>query len=66
MPFNKRQIIKQVKLEYSSLGKTFEKQKNKVELKQTGSIFPQNLINNLIRAKLKEITKLHDIIKKMI
>ena len=28
--------------------------------------FPENLMNNLIRAKLKEIVELQDIIKKMI
>ena len=34
------------------------------ELRQTEHIFPQNLINDLILAKLKELVKLQDIIKK--
>ena len=33
----------------------------KDELKQMEDIFPQNLINNLICAKLKEIVNLQDI-----
>ena len=76
LPFNQRQIIEQAKFAYSPFGKAFEKQtekqadpikcleiSNKIdELKQTGSIFPQNLMNDLIGAKLKEIVKLQDII----
>ena len=75
MSFNKRQIIEQGKLAYSPLGRAFEKQTEKQvgaieslkcsnksdELKQIDGIFPQNLMNNLIRAKLKEIVKLQDI-----
>ena len=78
MPSNQRQIIEQVRFTYSPLGKTFEKQKEKQvdalksmdlcnkkdELKQIEVIFPQNLMNDLICFKLKEILKLQDIIKK--
>ena len=78
LPFNKRQIIEEAKFAYSPLGKAFEKQtenqvgaiesldlsNKKDELKQIEGIFPQNLISGLIRAKLKEIVKLRDIIKK--
>ena len=35
----------------------------KDELKQIEGIFPQNLMSNLIRAKLKEIVNLKDIFK---
>ena len=72
--FNKRQIIEQTKFAYSPLGRAFEKQIEKQvgaielltfsykedELKQIESIFPQNLVNGLIRAKLKEIDELQD------
>ena len=72
--FNKRQIIEQAKFAYSPLGRAFEKQIKKQvgatellkfsykedELKQIESIFPQNLVNGLIRAKLKEIDELQD------
>ena len=65
MPFNQRQIIEQVKFAYSSLGKAFEKQTEKQVyaiksldpfnmLKQIEGIFPQNLMNDLFRAKLKK------------
>ena len=36
------------------------------KLKRIEVIFPQNLMNDLIRAKLKEIVKLQDIMKNMI
>ena len=65
MPFNQRQIIEQVKFAYSSLGKAFEKQTEKQVyaiksldpfnmLKQIEGMFPQNLMNDLFRAKLKK------------
>ena len=44
--------------------KSLEISNKKDELKQVKGIFPQNLMNDLIRAKLKEIVKLEDIIKK--
>ena len=72
---NKRQIIEQPKFAYSALGKAFEKQTEKQigaiksldpynKLKQIKGIFSQNLMNNLIRAKLKGIVELQDFIKK--
>ena len=78
LPCNQRQIIEQAKFAYSPLEKAFEKQiekqvgvlksldlsNNKYELKKIEGIFPQNLMNDLIRLKLKEIVKLQDIIKK--
>ena len=78
MTFNQIQIIEQAKFAHSPLEKAFEKQtekqvdaiksldisNKKAKLKQIESIFPQNLVNDLIRPKLKEIVKLHDIIKK--
>ena len=78
LSFNKRQIIKRAKFAYFPLGKVFEKQTEKQvgviesldpsnkkdELKQIDGIFQQNLMNDLIRAKLKETVKLQDIIKK--
>ena len=74
LPSNQRQVIDQAKFAYSSLGKAFEKQIEKQvgtikpldlfnKLKRLESIFPQNLMNDLIRAKLKEIVDLQDIIK---
>ena len=77
MPFNQRQIIEQAKSAYSPLGKASENQTEKQvgtiksldlsnkqdELKQTDRMFPQNLMNDLIRVKLKEIVNLQDIIK---
>ena len=74
LPFNQRQIIEQATFVYSPLVKALEKQvdpiksldfpNKKDELKQIEGIFPQNLMNDLIRTKLKEIVKLQDIIKK--
>ena len=70
MLFDQRQIIdQQAKFAYSPLGEAFEKQtENQVgaiksldssnKLKQIEDIFPQNLMNGLIRAKLKEIVEL--------
>ena len=75
---NQRQIIEQAKFTYFPLGKALEKQtgkqvgalkfldlskKKKDELKQTEGIFPLNLMNDLGRAKLKEVINLQDIIK---
>ena len=74
---NQRQILEQAKFAYFPLGKTFEKQREKQvgalkslnpfnkkdELKQIEGIFPQSMMNDLIRAKLKEIVNLQDIIK---
>ena len=67
LPFNQRKIIEQAKLAYSPLGTAFEKQpeeqvgainsinisNKKDELKQIEDIFPQDLMNDLICAKLK-------------
>ena len=75
MPFNQRKIIEQANFAYSSLGQAFEKQTEKqvdpikcLEVsnnsKKIESIFPQNLMNDLISAKLKEIVEFQDIIKK--
>ena len=78
LPFNQRQIIEQAKFTYSNLEKYLKKPPEKqvgaiksldifikkVELKRIKSIFPQNLMNDLICTKLKEIFKLQDIIKK--
>ena len=75
LPSNQRQIIEQSKFAYSPLGKAFEKQaENQVgaiksldpsnKLKRIEGIFPQNLMNDLIRAKLKEIVEVEDIIKR--
>ena len=78
LPFNQRKIIEQAKFAYSPLGKAFVKQtekqvdfinslhisNNKDESKQTESILIQNLMNDFIRAKLKEIVKLQDVVKK--
>ena len=69
LPSNQRQIIEQAKLAYSPLGKAFQKQKEKKigaiksldpsnKLKKIEGIFPQSLMNYLIRAKLKEIIEL--------
>ena len=79
MPSNQRQITEQGKFAYTPLGKAFEKQTEKQvgalksldlsnkkgESKQIEGIFPQNLMNDLICDKLKEIANLQDI-KKMI
>ena len=75
MPFNQRKKIEQAKFAYSPLGKSFEKQtEEQVDaikfldpsniLKQIEGIFPQTFMNDLIRAKLKEIVELQEIIKK--
>ena len=65
MPSNQRQIIEQTNFAYSLSRKPFEKQTEKQdELKQIEGIFLKNLMNDLIRVKLKEIVKLQDIIKK--
>ena len=78
MPFNQRQVTKQAKFAYSPLGKAFEKKAEKQvgaikylelsnkkdEFKQTEGIFLQNLMNDLICAKLKGIVNLQDILKK--
>ena len=77
MPPNQRQIIEQVKFAYSLLGTTVGKQtekhvgtlkvldtfNKKNKLKQIKGIFPQNLMNDLIRVKLEEIFTLQNIIK---
>ena len=58
--FNQRQMIEQAKFAYSPLGQAFEKQPEKHinaiksldpsnKLKQNESIFPQKLMNDLIR-----------------
>ena len=74
---NWRQIMEQAKFANSSLGKVFEKQTEKQagalkslnlsnekgELKQIEGIFSQNLMNDLICAKLKEIVSLQGIAK---
>ena len=63
------------KFTYYPLGKAFEKQTEKQvdviksldpsnKLIQIEGIFPKNVMNYLIRAKLKEIVELQDIIKK--
>ena len=76
MLFNQRQKIEQAKFAFSPLGKAFEKQMQKQvdaiksldisgkkdELKQIENIFSENLMNELIRAKLRKIVKLKDII----
>ena len=75
LPFNQRQMIEQAKFAYSSLGKAFEKETGKQvdtikslspsnKLKQIEGIFSQNLMNDLIHAKLREIIEFQDIIKK--
>ena len=58
-------------LPFSPLGKQTEKQVNALKsldpfnkLKQIEGMFPQNLMNDLIRAKLKGIVELQEIIKK--
>ena len=77
MPSNQRQIIEQGKFAYSPLGNVFEKQTEKQvgaiksldvfnkkdKLKQIDGIFPQNLMNDLICDKWKEIVDLQDIVK---
>ena len=67
LPSNQRQMIEQARFAYSSLGKLFTKQREKQvgtlksldisikedESKHIKGIFPQNLIHDLIRDKLK-------------
>ena len=68
-----RQIKEEAKSAYSSLEKTFEKQTEKQvdaikyldfsnKLKKIKGIYPQNLMNDLICAKLKEFVGLQNII----
>ena len=75
MPSNQRQIIEQATFTHSPLGKAFEKQTEKQvdaikslhpsnKLKQTERKFPQNLMNDLICTKLKEIVELKNVIKR--
>ena len=78
MSFIQRQTIEQAKFSYSLLPNAFEKEtekhidtiksleisKKKDKLKQTEIIFLQNLMNDIICAKLKEILELQGIIKK--
>ena len=74
-PFNHRRIIEQSKFANSTLRNAFEKQTEKQadaiksldpynNLKQIENVFPQNLINDLICTKLKEIVELQNVIKK--
>ena len=69
-------VIEQAKFTNSPLGKAFQKQKKQVgvvtpleipnkrdELKKIEGIFPQNMMNDLICEKLKEIFNLQDNIK---
>ena len=77
MPSNQRQIIEQAKFAYSPLGKALEKEaeeqvgalksldtsNKKDELKQSEGIFPQNLMNDFICVKLKEVVNLQNIVK---
>ena len=71
---NQRQIIEKAKFAYFPLGKAFEKQTEKQvgaiksidlsnKLKRIEGIFQQNLMNDLIRANLKETVELQGIIK---
>ena len=75
MSSNQRQIIEQTEFAYSPLEKAFEKQTEKQvvaiksldpsnRLKRIEGIFPQNLMNDLFRDKLKESIELKDFIKK--
>ena len=71
---NQRQIIEKAKFANFPLGKAFEKQTEKQvgaiksidlsnKLKRIEGIFQQNLMNDLIRANLKETVELQCIIK---
>ena len=67
MCFSQRIIIEQAMFVYSHLGKQTEKQV--VVIKSLGPSnklkqIPQNLMNDLIRSKLKGTVELQDIIKK--
>ena len=76
LPCNQRHIKEQAKFSFSPLKNSFENiehvgaiksldiSNKKYELRQTEHIFVQHLINDLILAKLKELIKLQDIIKK--
>ena len=69
LPSNQRQIVEQVKFEYSPLGKALDKQtekqvgaiksldlpNNKYKLKVQQVIFSQNLVNDVIRDKLTKL-----------
>ena len=73
-----KNLILQAKFAYSPIETAFEKQTEKQfdvirtlensnkkdELKQIESVFPQNLMNDLIYAKLKKIVTLQDVDKK--
>ena len=75
LPSNRRQIIEKAKFVYTPLGKASEKQTEKQvgalislelsnkkdELKKIEGIFPQNLMSDLIRVKLKEIVNLQHV-----
>ena len=77
LPSNQRQIVEQAKFTYSPLGKALAKQTEKqvdalkslkrsyktYELELIESIFPKNLLNDLIIVKFKEIIKFQDIFK---
>ena len=69
-----KDTIEEAKFAYSPFGRAFEKQTEKQvdavksqdlssKLKRIDCIFPKNLMNDLIRAKQKEINELQDIIK---
>ena len=73
--FNQGQMIQQANFVFSPVGKSFEKPTEKQvnaikypyscnKLKQIESIFPQNLMNDLICDSLKKIVELQDMIKK--
>ena len=64
LPSNQKQIVKQTKFTYSLLGKAFKEQTGKQmsalnvsdkinEIKKIENIFPKNILNELIRDKLK-------------
>ena len=77
LPTNQRKITEQAKFAYFLLEKAFEKHTKKYvgaitsldlsikkyELTQIDGIYPQNLMNELIHVKLKEMVNLQDIIK---
>ena len=56
--FSKKGLKKQAKEEVNAI-----KSNEKDKLKQIEGIFSQNLMNDLIRDKLKEIANLQDIVK---
>ena len=75
---NQRKIAEQAKFSYSPLGKAFEKTNRKSgwcfkisrssskkgNLKQIECTFAQDLMNDLIRVKLKQIVEMQNVIKK--